>query len=114
MNSAAVGFSLIATTRSMKLLELIVLILFSIILYLIYKFIYPRDFGVPVRRRLLTVHMRVIKDQIAFVPFWWSDIQVQRAVNIHWKKSMRESATLPDEPQSSGSSATATAPAEEH
>lgn len=65
--------------------------LFFLILYLAYKFAWPRDYGIPVRRRLLVASMRIDRDQVAFVPFWWSDLQVQRAVRAHWKDSLRQS-----------------------
>ena len=64
--------------------------LFFLILYLAYKFAWPRDYGIPVRRRLLVASMHIDRDQVAFVPFWWSDVQVQRAVRAHWKDSLRQ------------------------
>jgi hypothetical protein len=33
--------------------------------------------------------MSVQGDQVAFVPLFWSDLQIQRAVTAHWKKSLR-------------------------
>jgi len=68
----------------------IVGLLFFLILYLAYKFAWPRDYGIPVRRRLLVASMRIDRDQVAFVPFWWSDLQVQRAVRAHWKDALRQ------------------------
>ena len=57
--------------------------------YLVYKVFWHADFGLPVRRRLLCRGLRVQRDQVAFVPIWWSDLQVQRAVRGHWKSSLR-------------------------
>jgi len=48
-----------------------------------------RDFGLPVRRRLLCRKLRVHNDQTADVPFWWSDLQVQRAVRTYWRRTLR-------------------------
>ena len=61
-----------------------------VVIYLVYKVAWRRDFGLPVRRRLLLTHLLVERDQIAFVPFWWSDLQIQRAVDEHWKRTMRK------------------------
>jgi hypothetical protein len=58
-------------------------------LYLLYKVGWRRDFGLPVRRRLLARGLRVEREQLAFVPFWWSDIQVQRALDGHWRRTLR-------------------------
>lgn len=58
-------------------------------LYLLYKVGWRRDFGLPVRRRLLVKGLRVEREQLAFVPFWWSDIQVQRALDGHWRRTLR-------------------------
>jgi hypothetical protein len=60
-----------------------------IVLYMLYKMFWRADFGLPVRRRLLCNSMSVQLDQVAFVPLWWSDLQIQRAVTAHWKKSLR-------------------------
>jgi hypothetical protein len=66
-----------------------------IILYLGYKFAWRRDFGLPVRRRLLARRLVVERDQVAFVPFWWTDLQVQRAVNGYWKRTLKRSFEKP-------------------
>lgn len=58
-------------------------------LYLLYKMAWRRDFGLPVRRRLLVSGLRVEREQLALVPFWWSDIQVQRALDAHWRRTLR-------------------------
>lgn len=60
-----------------------------ITIYLIYKIVWHADFGLPVRRRLLCTRLSVQRDQVAFVPLWWSDLQIQRAVRAHWKHSLR-------------------------
>jgi hypothetical protein len=60
-----------------------------IVLYMLYKMFWRADFGLPVRRRLLCTSMSVQGDQVAFVPLFWSDLQIQRAVTAHWKKSLR-------------------------
>lgn len=61
-----------------------------VIFYLVYKFAWRRDYGLPVRRRLLVRSMQVEREQIAYVPFWWSDLQVQRAIDNHWRRTMRQ------------------------
>jgi len=66
-----------------------------IVLYMVYKVVFHRDFGLPVRRRLLQRRLVVERDQIAFVPFWWSDLQVQRAVNGYWKRTLKRSFEKP-------------------
>ena len=60
-----------------------------IALYLIYKVFWRADFGLPVRRRLLCSGLKIQRDRVAFVPIWWSDLQIQRAVSAHWKNSLR-------------------------
>jgi hypothetical protein len=60
-----------------------------VVLYLVYKVAWRRDFGLPVRRRVLQRRLQVERDQVAYVPFWWSDIQVQRALDEHWRRTMR-------------------------
>jgi len=66
-----------------------------LILYLAYKLFYRPDFGMPVRRRILTRRLRVRRDQFADVPLWWSDLQVQRAISVHWKQSLRDTVNRP-------------------
>lgn len=65
-------------------------LLTCIILYLVYKFAWRRDYGMPVRRKLFCRHMKIDRDQVAYVPFYWSDVQVQRAIKGHWKESLRQ------------------------
>jgi hypothetical protein len=60
-----------------------------VILYMGYRFAWRRDYGLPVRRRLLARKLNVDRNQIAYVPFWWSDLQVQRALNNYWKRTLR-------------------------
>lgn len=66
-----------------------------LILYLAYKVLYRPDFGIPVRRKLVSAGLRVRRDQLAEVPLWWSNIQVQRAIRTHWKESLRRNAVGP-------------------
>ena len=69
---------------------LVAALLAWIVLYFVYKIAWRRDFGLPVRRRVLQGRLRVERDQVAYVPFWWSDIQVQRALDGHWRRTMRK------------------------
>src|SRR5215471_6030816 len=63
-----------------------------LVVYLAYKvwMTSRRDFGLPVRRRLLAHKLTVLDNQRADVPFWWTDLQVQHAIRSHWKRSLRE------------------------
>lgn len=63
--------------------------------YLIYKIFWRSDFGLPVRRRLLCSGLTIQRDQVAFVPLWWSDLQIQRAVSAHWKNALRSTVSRP-------------------
>lgn len=58
-------------------------------IYVVYKITWRPDFGIPVRRRLLCSHLKVQRDQVAYVPLWWSNLQVQRAIKSHWRESLR-------------------------
>jgi hypothetical protein len=62
-----------------------------VVVYLVYKVVMTgkKDFGMPVKRRLLCKHLRVDHDQSAEVPIWWTDLQVQRAVKAHWRQTLR-------------------------
>jgi hypothetical protein len=71
------------------LLGVLAFLLAWIVAYLLYKMFWHADFGLPVRRRLLSSGMKVERDQVAFVPMWWSELQIQRAVSAHWKHSLR-------------------------
>jgi hypothetical protein len=66
-------------------------LIFWVVVYLIYRVVMTarKDFGMPVRRRMLCAHMRVDHDQSAEVPFWWTDLQVRHAVRAHWRETMR-------------------------
>ena len=72
-------------------------LLIWIVLYMIYKMAWRADFGLPVRRRLLCTRLSVERDQMAFVPLWWSDLQIQRAVKAYWRQSLRSTvASIPE------------------
>jgi hypothetical protein len=66
-------------------------LIFWIVVYLVYRVVMTgrKDFGMPVRRRMLCAHMRIDHDQSAEVPFWWTDLQVRHAVRAHWRQTMR-------------------------
>src|ERR1700720_3046984 len=66
-------------------------LIFWVVVYLVYKVVMTgrKDFGMPVRRRVLCKHLRVDHDQSAEVPIWWTDLQVQRAVRAHWRHTLR-------------------------
>lgn len=64
----------------------------SLIVYLAYKVLYRPDFGIPVRRKLMSGGLHVRRDQFAEVPLWWSNLQVQRAIHNHWKETLRRNA----------------------
>ena len=72
-------------------LAIIAALVVWLIVYLAYKLrmTSKRDFGFPVRRRLLCLHLTVHENQQADVPFWWTDLQVQRAVKSYWRRSLR-------------------------
>ncbi|HEX6539955.1 MAG TPA: hypothetical protein VF155_12330 [Candidatus Dormibacteraeota bacterium] len=69
-----------------------------LVVYLAYKvwMTSRRDFGLQVRRRLLAHKLTVHDNQRAEVPFWWTDLQVQRAVRSYWKQSLRTPLTDSD------------------
>jgi hypothetical protein len=62
-----------------------------VLVYVVYKVVMTgrRDFGMPVKRRVLCMRLRVHHDQGADVPIWWTDLQVQRAVRAHWRNALR-------------------------
>ena len=76
-------------------LGLLLALLLWTILYMVYRIVWHPDFGLPIRRRVLCTHLRVEREQIAFVPFWWNNIQVQRAVNRHFKLMLEQTFTNP-------------------
>lgn len=92
MHPLAFGITALSSTETALLLGLLIA---CVILYLAYKVFWRHDFGVPVRRRIFCRGLRVERDQVAFVPLWWSDLQIQRAVKSHWKASLRQSFTPP-------------------
>jgi hypothetical protein len=71
------------------LLAVLAVLVAWIVAYMIYKMFWHADFGLPVRRRLLARRVTIDRDQTAFAPLWWSDLQIQRAVSAHWRKSLR-------------------------
>jgi len=73
-----------------------------VVVYLIYKVVMTgrKDFGMPVKRRLLCKHLRVDHDQSADVPIWWTDLHVQRAVRAHWRHTLRLPFGTAPEPRS--------------
>ncbi len=71
------------------LLAVLAFLVAWIVAYMVYKMFWHADFGLPVRRRLLTRRLTIERDQVAFAPIWWSDLQIQRAVSSHWRKSLR-------------------------
>ena len=91
-SSAAPGGSIVGDLWLLALGALMCLVL----AYLVYKVMLTgrRDYGMPVRRRLLCKRLRVDHDQSAQIPFWWTELQVQRAVRAHWRRTLR----LPLEP----------------
>jgi hypothetical protein len=93
-SSAAAGGSVLGDLYLVAIGALVCLVL----VYLIYKVAMTgrRDYGMPVKRRLLCKHLRVDHDQSGQVPFWWTELQVQRAVRAHWRRTLR----LPLEPAS--------------
>jgi hypothetical protein len=73
------------------LLALIAALVLWVVVYLLYRVAMTsrRDYGMPIRRRLICTRLRVHSDQSAEVPFWWTDIQVQRAVRAYWRRTLR-------------------------
>lgn len=59
-----------------------------VLLYLLYKVAWRRDFGMPVERRLTVRRLVVERNQVAYVPLWWSDLQIQRAIDRHFRQSL--------------------------
>ncbi|MBV8445588.1 MAG: hypothetical protein JOZ92_06700 [Candidatus Dormibacteraeota bacterium] len=80
-------------------LAVIAALLVWIVVYLLYKLIMTerKDFGMPVRRRILCRGLRVDHDQLADVPLWWTDLQVQLALRNHWKQTLRAPVHAPSE-----------------
>jgi len=78
-------------------LAVIAALVLWVVVYLTYKLVMTgrKDFGLPVRRRVFCRRLRVHNDQRADVPFWWTDLQVQRAVRTYWRRSLRMPFTDP-------------------
>jgi hypothetical protein len=72
-------------------LAVIAALVLWVVVYLVYKLAMTarRDYGLPVRRRLMCRRLRVHDDQTADAPFWWTDLQVQRAVRSYWRRTLR-------------------------
>jgi hypothetical protein len=72
-------------------LAIIAALVVWVAVYLAYKvwMTSKRDFGLPVRRRILCRKLTVHENERADVPFWWTDLQVQRAVRSYWRRSLR-------------------------
>jgi hypothetical protein len=70
-------------------LAVIVSVALLIVLYMVYRIIWHPDFGLMVKRRAFRLHLRVERDQTAYVPFWWSNLQVRRALDRHWNSELR-------------------------
>jgi hypothetical protein len=89
---AAAGGSVLGDLSLVAIGALVCLVL----AYLVYKVMLTgrMDYGMPVRRRLLCKRLRVDHDQSAQIPFWWTELQAQRAVRAHWRRTLR----LPLEP----------------
>jgi hypothetical protein len=62
-----------------------------VVVYLVHKIAMTgrRDYGMPVKRRLLCKRLRVDRDQSAQVPFWWTERQVQQVMRAHWRHTLR-------------------------
>lgn len=71
------------------LLAVLAFLVAWIVAYMLYRMFWHADFGLPVRRRLLMRRLRIERDQMAFVPLWWSDLQIQRALSAHWRQRLR-------------------------
>jgi hypothetical protein len=76
-------------------------LLLWVVVYMLYRLIMTKrkDFGVPVRRRILCRHLKVDADQSAEAPFWWTDLQIQVAVGHHWRDALRAPSTSGNDPQ---------------
>jgi len=48
-----------------------------------------RDFGMPVERRITVRRLVVERNQVAYVPLWWSDLQIQRAIDRHFRQTLQ-------------------------
>ena len=57
-----------------------VIVALIVVLYLVFRIVWHPDFGMPVRRRIFCTGVRVDKEGVAYVPLWWSNAQVLRAL----------------------------------
>jgi hypothetical protein len=94
---ASLALSL-SVPRSLVLWVVVLLVLW-VVAYFLYRMAMTkrRDFGMPVRRRLLCRSLKVRRDEVAEVPFWWTDLQVQHALGTHWRYSLRSPFLPPPE-----------------
>src|ERR1700693_3398320 len=62
-----------------------------ILVYVVYRVVMTgrKDFGMPIRRRVLCKRLRGGHDESAQVPIWGTDLQIQRAVRAHWRNALR-------------------------
>ena len=83
---------------SLMLWALALLVLW-VVAYVLYRIAMTKrkDFGMPVHRRILRRGLRVDRDEIAEVPFWWTDLQVQRSLGMYWRYSLRSPFLPPPE-----------------
>ena len=81
-------------------LAVIAALVLWVTVYLVYKLAMTkrRDYGLPVRRRLMCRKLRVHEDQTADAPFWWTDLQVQRAVRSYWRRTLRSAFAQGSDP----------------
>ena len=81
------------------LLWVVVLLVLWIVAYVLYRIAMTKrkDFGMPVRRRIFCRSLRVERDEVAEVPFWWTDLQVQRSLGLYWRYSLRSPFLPPPE-----------------
>jgi hypothetical protein len=73
----------------------VVALLCWVVVYFAYKAVWRRDYGIPVQRRIFRFRLQVDHDQMAYVPFWWSDLQVQRALKAHLRRTMKQAFERP-------------------
>ena len=80
------------------LVAIMAALLLWVVVYMLYRLIMTKrkDFGLPVRRRIFCLGLRVDRDQIADVPFWWTDLQIQVAVGNHWRQTLRTPFITPE------------------
>ncbi len=80
-------------------LWLIVLLVLWVVAYVLYRIAMTKrkDYGMPVRRRIFCRSLRVDRDEVAEVPFWWTDLQVQHALGLYWRYSLRSPFIPPPE-----------------